>query len=84
MNLLGHGVRTYAQVLSMAQFLQRSEAAERSHLHLDLRHWSQAVKKKDESREQKRREHNHNRPLLLLRRTVRLAGGRKATGSGSS
>ena len=44
--LARHGVRTYAQVLSMAQFLQRSEAAERSHLHLDLRHWSQAVKKK--------------------------------------
>lgn len=46
--LARHGVRTYAQVLSMAQFLQRSEAAERSHLHLDLRHWSQAVKKKKE------------------------------------
>ena len=44
--LARHGVRTYAQVLSIAQFLQRSEEAERSHLHFDLRHWSQAVKER--------------------------------------
>jgi len=80
--LARHGIRTYAQVLSIAQFLQRSEAAERSHLHLDLRHWSQAVKKKDESREQKRREHNTTDPYYSCGGQYGWQGEEKQQGQG--
>jgi hypothetical protein len=61
-----------ARVPRTMQLLHGSRALERSHLHLDLRHWSHARGGDERGIKEGRAGRG---PLLLLRRTARSAAG---------